>query len=139
MTDKEKKEYLKQYRVVLAKVDRAVDEISRMRALATSMSPVYSGMPHRKSNGNRVLDAVQRIIDLETDLNQEIDDMVNLRREIEASINTVTDERLRDILRRRYIDGNRMEQIAADLSLDFRWVQRLHAKAIQKLTVESHP
>lgn len=139
MTIEEKKAYLQQYRRLEARIDRMTAEKGRWMELATRVSPVMSGMPRAGGIGDRVLDAVQRIVDLEAELDAEIDRLVDLRREIEASIRSIQDECLQDILRRRYIDGERVEKIAVDLRLDFRWVQRLHAKALRKLTVESHP
>ena len=96
-------------------------------------------MPRGGGSGDTLLDAVQHIADMEADIDREIDRLVSLRQMIEEGIAAVQDERLRDILRRRYIDGDRMEKIAVDLCLDYRWVQRLHAKALRNLTVESHP
>ena len=48
------------------------------------------------------------------------------------------DGRLRDVMRYRYIDGMKWEQIAVVMRLDYRWVLRLHGRALCKLTIESH-
>lgn len=139
MTNEEKKAVLLEYRRLDARIDRAIAEQQRWRELATRVTPVYSDMPRGDGGGDKLLDAVQHIADLDAEINREIDRLVALRQRIEQSIAGVHDERLRDILRRRYIDGDRMEQIAVDLCLDYRWVRRLHARALAKLTLESPP
>ena len=52
---------------------------------------------------------------------------------------TVTKNFPREILIRRYISGQKWERIAVEIHLEYRWVLRLHGKALQKLTPESHP
>lgn len=83
--------------------------------------------------------AAKRITEIENEINRDIRWMTMLRQSVEQSIQTVPNEQLRDILRRRYIDGDRMEKIAEDLSLDCRWVRRLHARALANLTLVSPP
>ena len=139
MTSEEKKAILLEYRRLDARINRAIAEQQRWRDLAIRITPVYSGMPRGGGSGDKLLDAVQHIADMEADIDREIDRLVSLRQTIEASIAAVQDERLRDILRRRYIDGDRMERIAVDLCLDYRWVRRLHARALARLTLESPP
>ena len=59
-----------------------------------------------------------------------------MRRKIEASIQTVSDERLREILRLRYIDGETEEKTAESVGInDIRWLRRLTARALSELTL----
>lgn len=138
MTIEEKKAVLMRYQHLERRIARMVDEKRRWQEKATAMSPVYSDMP--KSRGpDKIQNAVCRIIELENDINREIDAQIDLRRQIESAVNNLEDDRLRDIVRRRYIDGITWDDISKELSLDERWVRRLNARAIRELTLESPP
>ncbi len=139
MTIEEKKVLLQEYRKLDGRINRALDEKRRWEELAVRISPVYSDMPRGGGNGDKLTEAVQRIVDLEAEIDRDIDRLVDLRQWIERNIDAVEDTRLRDILRRRYVDGDRIEKIAVDMMLDYRWVRRLLTRALRNLTLESPP
>ena len=136
MTNEEKKAILKQYIGLEKRIARLLDEKKKWKEKAEAISPVYSDMP--KAGGcDKIQNAVCQIVDLEQDINREIDAQVDLRRRIEAAVKQMDDEKLRDIVRYKYIDGMTWEQVSESMGLDERWVKRLHVRAIQKLTLES--
>ena len=139
MTIEEKKVLLQEYRKLDGRINRALDEKRRWEELAVRISPVYSDMPRGGGNGDKLTEAVQRIVELEAEIDRDIDRLVDLRQWIERNIDAVEDTRLRDILRRRYVDGDRIEKIAVDMMLDYRWVRRLLTRALRNLTLESPP
>lgn len=53
---------------------------------------------------------------------------------IEQTVNSVADERLRTLLKLRYIDGLTMEEVSYKLDIDLRWANRLHSRAIACLS-----
>ena len=136
MTNEEKKAILKQYIGLEKRIARLLDEKKKWKEKAEAISPVYSDMP--KAGGcDKIQNAVCQIVDLEQDINREIDAQVDLRRRIEAAVKQMDDEKLRDIVRYKYIDGMTWEQVSESMELDERWVKRLHVRAIRKLTLES--
>ena len=134
-----KKQYLLQYRQAEREVRLLMEEKERLLALATKVTPSYSGEAHGSGSGSRVESAAEKIIQCEEEINRAIGCAVDLRREIKGAIATVPDWKLREILTRRYILGQKWEQIAWEMSLEFRWVRRLHGRAIAVLTLESPP
>ena len=136
MTNEEKKAILKQYIGLEKRIARLLDEKKKWKEKAEAISPVYSDMP--KAGGcDKIQNAVCQIVDLEQDINREIDAQVDLRRRIEAAVKQMDDEKLRDIVRYKYIDGMTWERVSESMGLDERWVKRLHVRAILKLTLES--
>ena len=137
MTNEEKKAILKQYIGLEKRIARLLDEKKKWKEKAEAISPVYSDMP--KAGGcDKIQNAVCQIVDLEQDINREIDAQVDLRRQIEAAVKQMDDEKLRDIVRYKYIDGMTWEQIAVKMNYDYRWTLRLHGRALTRLTIESH-
>ena len=134
-----KKQYLLRYRQAEREVQLLMEEKERLLALATKVTPSYSGEAKGSGSGSRVESAAEKIIQCEEEINRAIDCAVDLRSEIKGAIATVPDWKLREILTRRYILGQKWEQIAWEMHLEFRWVRRLHGRAIDALTLESPP
>lgn len=137
MTKTEKKEILLRYTAIERRIKRLSDEKKRWEEKATSISPSYSAMP-KSAGEDKVQSAVCRIIELEQQMDQEIDAQIDLRGIIDAAISGLGDERLQDLMRYRYIDDMKWEEVSDKLCLDCRWVLRLHARALDRLTIESH-
>ena len=58
---------------------------------------------------------------------------VALRDEIEATIRTVPEERLRTLLRFRHINGWTLERIAGEMNYSYMQICRLHGKALSEM------
>lgn len=138
VTNAEKKAVLLEYQAIERRIKRLQSEKQGWLEKATAVSPNLSDMP--KSGGtDKIQNAVCRIADIEADINREIDRQIDLRERIEAAIHAIPDGRLRDLMRYRYMDGKKFEEIAVAMHLDYRWVRRLHGRALSKLTLESPP
>ena len=84
---------------------------------------------------------ISKIVDLETEINTEIDKLVEKRKEIESVIRAVEDSTLRTLLEYRYINGKKWEEIALMMGYDYRWVLRLHGRALELVdekAIKSH-
>ena len=130
----EAKEYLLQYKDAQREVDRLINERARWIARATKVTPTYTGMPHGDSGEDRMQDAVERLSEVEKELNEKIDKLVDLRREVEATIHTIGDERLETVLRYRYIDCMTFEQMAVKMNYCYKQICRMHGDALQKMS-----
>lgn len=137
MTNQEKKAYLGRYRDNEREIRRTEEEILRWESLSRKTTTTM-GTAGGGSNGEDKLQAaVEKIVRWQNRLTLQLGERVRLREEIESAIGTVEDERLRLLLRYRYIDGWRLEKIAVEMDYDYRWIRRLHGKALDKLTLES--
>jgi len=133
------KDTLRRYRHLNREIDQLLEEKKRWKELALRVTPGYSEAPTGAGSGSgRIPSAVEKIILWEGKIDAKIDELVELRKEIEILINRVDDATQREILHRRYILGHKWEKISADMLLDYRWVLRLHGRALQKLTTQSH-
>ena len=132
MTNEEKKAILKQYIRLEKRIARLLDEKKKWEEKAEAISPVYSDMP-KAGGGDKIQNAVCQIVDLEQDINREIDAQIDLRRRIEAAVKQMDDEKLRDVMMYRYIDGLKLEEIAIEMSYSYMQIYRLHKKAISEI------
>lgn len=132
MTIADKKAMLKRYIGLEKRIARLIDEKKRWEEKATAISPIYSDMP-KTAGCDKLQNAVCRIVELEQDIDLEIDAQVDLRRRIETAVADIKDERLRDIIRYRYIDGFTWERIAVEMELTYQWVYKLHGDALKEI------
>ena len=132
-----KVEWLRRYRDAVRTECRLIEELAQLRAEAARVTQALTGMPGG-GDGQAIPRAVERIMDAQQRLAAEAARCAAARAEVKDAIDTVADPLRRDILTRRYILGQRWERIAADLDRDKRWVLRLHHRAVDGLTIESH-
>lgn len=132
MTNQEKKEYLLGYQNLNRRINRLILEQQQWRELATRVSPNLSGMPKGGGAGG-TQGAIVKIADLETEINAEIDKLVDKREEIECVIRAVEDSTLRTLLEYRYINGKKWEEIALMMGYDYRYILKIHGKALSLL------
>lgn len=138
MTYDEKIAFLRRYRDAQRTMRRLLEELQQLRAEATSVSQALSGMPSGGGDGQAIPRAVERIADAESRLVSAYGAALAECSRVKDAIDTVPDPLRRDILTSRYILGQRWERIAADIDRDLRWVLRLHHRAVDELTIESH-
>ena len=73
------------------------------------------------------------VVSLETEINAEIDKLVEKRKEIEGIIRMVENSTLRTLLEYRYINGKKWEEIALMMGYDYRYILKIHGKALSAL------
>lgn len=128
------KEYLRQYGQLKREVLRLIDERQRWVDLATRITPAYSDAPKGGQSGDgKIPAAVEKIVEQERRIDARFRELMALLDEIEGKIAGIEDGRQREILRQRYFGGQKWEEIAKEMHLDYRWVLRLHGRALQKI------
>lgn len=128
------KECLRQLRYKNARINAMIERRQRYRELATRSTSVLRG---EFSGGRRMNSSCEeyvcKIVDLEREIDQRIDEYVDLTRQIEANIDSLADQRYRELLRWRYINEWSWEKIAQSMHYDRVTVWRLHGKALAEL------
>ena len=139
MTYDEKVAWLRRYRRALRRQAELEQEVEQLDSAAKRVAPMLSGMPGGQGDGNALPRAVENLLEAKAELEAQCDICGDIRREVVAAIEQVTNQRDHEILRRRYILGRRWEEIAVEMHLEYRWVTRSHHKAVDRmiLTPES--
>ena len=91
------------------------------------------------SNGNgddRIQSAVEKIVEIEERILQNIDDAAELRSRIEKAISDIEDKRLALLLEYKYIDGLTFERVAEKMNYSTRHILGLHGVALSALDEE---
>lgn len=140
MTTEEVKTWLRSYRYLKSEAERLEEELAEWRSKAEKMTRELSGMPSGSGGGDKVPACVEKIWELERKLSAKLSDMVEQRQAIERAIEALPDKQ-KQLMHYRYIDGMKWEKVAVEMNMEYRWVLRIHGRALQeicKLTIESH-
>lgn len=136
MNYEEKVHWLQRYRDTLQLEEELRQELEDQRSRACKTTAALTGMPGGGGDGQALPRAVESIIAAQQELQAQINLCGATRREVVAVIDQIEEERGHEILRRRYLLGQRFEQIAVEMCLEYRWVRRLHKRAVENIRIE---
>lgn len=137
ISNRDKIIYLKQYVILDRKIDRMIAEVERLRSRPGRPTPTLSNMPGGGGSIYKSPDValIDKIVDLETEINRRIDRVIDLKREIEQLIESIDDEREKLLMSYRYLDGMTFEWIASEMHYHWRYVHKLHVRALSKIQI----
>ena len=126
------KEYLSRFIILNKEIDSAVAEYEMWRSKAEHITSTISNGGGGKSATAKFENPVDKMLALNSTINNKIDTLIKYRREISNVIEHVEDDTYRVLLRYRYISGYTFEQIAVKLCKSWRWTISLHGRALQE-------
>ncbi|WP_019543959.1 DUF1492 domain-containing protein, partial [Selenomonas bovis] len=117
-------------------VNSRLRRLSDLRQLAGQVTSSLGREPVSGSANVHKLDGtIAKIVDMECEINEEIDRLVDAKREAMAVIRQVKHPDQQLVLELRYLDFKSWPSIAEEMGLSTRWVQTLHERALA--TVEN--
>ena len=134
MTNQEKKDYLSRYRIAGLEARRLEEDIQRWEAKATAITPRYSSEPGGGS-GDKIQGAVDKIMELQVKLAEKLEEQIALRREVEGAIDSIQDQRMRQLMKRHYIDGLTWGGVAEKMYYSRSSVIKLQKKALDRIKI----
>lgn len=128
------KEYLQQYRNAEDSINAKLDQIHKLRELATKTTQTLTADNVQSSGSeDKISSIVSKIVDMEREVDDEIDKLHDVKKHVQDVISAVPNAKQRAVLTRRYINGYTWERIAVDLDISYQWVCELHGRALQKI------
>lgn len=133
------KEYLSQTWYLDKRIKTKERQLDWLRSHAAYVSPRISDEPKVSVSGRRspVEEAVVRITELETEINNSIANLMMLKQEIGKAIKSVNNMECETLLEMRYLSFLSWEQIAAQLNYSQDYIYHLHRKALALVKVSS--
>ena len=127
------KKDLQQYLWLRRVIKQLEDRREELETEATRMTVRYSdqpkGAPYDK---DRMAELVVEMVELDEKIQAKLAESYELARKIEEAIGSLP-EREQYLMRARYIQGERWEQIAVDMHYSWQHVHRIHANALRLL------
>ena len=126
-------EYLEQVDKLNAMIENKVAEAQQWRDVALGITTNTEGERVRSSGSQqKMADAVNKVIDLQAEINCMIDSLINLKQEIIRSIEQLSATEY-DVLHKRYIQGMTFDEIGVAKHKSKSWATTVHGRALQNL------
>lgn len=125
------KTYLKQIRMLDIKINDGIEELAQAKALATKVTAAMDGeVVSGSKNHDKMTDAVEKIINLQEQINRDVDKYVDIKRDTMDLLLQIENPVHYKILHSRYVLYKTWEQIACDIGFTYQWVCQLHGVAL---------
>ena len=125
------KEYLGQAYRLDQRINSKLEQVASLNELATKCTWALTGMPRNPNRRTSTMaEAVAKIVDLQTEINYDIDRLIDLKREMVKLIKSVDNTECQTLLELRYLCFKTWEQIAVDMGYTIDNVYRIHRKAL---------
>ncbi len=134
----EKVAFLSQAYHIDLRIDSKLEQVQRLKALATKASATLVDDPVSGSHDpQRREEIICKIVDLQAEINADIDRLVDLKRELRETIEGIPNAEYRTLLELRYINFRKWEEIAVAMGYTPRNVRYIHERAIEYLEGKS--
>lgn len=131
MTGVTAKEYLNQARTLDMLINTKQSELYKLRLMATSVSSPSITEKVQSSGDNTAMRIIDKIVDLQNEINLEIDKLVDLKSQIRGEIKQLNDPVERILLTERYINNKSWMEIANMMHYTERQVHNIHGKSLK--------
>lgn len=127
------KEYLGRLRSLELRLLASANEIENLTNIATNITAAINsdGIHTTGATSDKLGSCVAKIVDLQHEIDADINSLEIVRSEIIASLDNVQTTKHRELLRMRYISHMTFEEIAVAMDMSWRWVIKLHGRALQ--------
>lgn len=131
----EAKEYLEQIQLCDRHINNKIEELSRLNSLALKVtSSMKQVAVFGSGSQDKVGDAVSKIIDLQREINEDIDRFCDMKNERRKLIEQIKDPNQLDVLSKKYLLYETLEQIACEMGFTYRNVCYIHGRALQAVS-----
>ncbi len=126
------KEYLNRVRTADLDIQVKSEELHRLQLKALQIgSQSQEERVQSTPEGRGFANTIDKIVDLQNIINNEISALVDLQNEAREKINRLSDTRYRAVLTEYYINHNTWEQVAELMKYDVRYIYKIHGRALQ--------
>ena len=141
-TTNEAKKYLERIKWLDVLIDSKLEELEKLNSLVKRITPVMSAASGAGGgNQDRLGDTVAKIVDMRNEIDKATDVFIDMKREAIALLERIERPEYYQVLHKRYIQYKSLENIAVELNYSWRWVCKLHGRALQafeKVLEEAH-
>lgn len=130
------KQYLKQAYKLNERIESDKIELENLRSLSTSIAgDMTQEKVQSSASGDKTLNIICAIVDLEDEIKNEIEKLIRLKKEIRDVINKVEDVDEMLVLKYRYLMFLQWDEICEKMNYSKRQMYRIHDSALEHVKV----
>ena len=131
-------EFLRSYQTQLHEARLLSEQLRELEEVVTRITPYLNQGVQvvRGPNLHKLEQSVERLEALRGRLAQKLDETSRARAQVVVAIELLEDERIRQMMRARYLLGRTWVEIARMLDADERWLRRQHAKVLEGIRLD---
>lgn len=127
--------YLEQIPKLNAMIQNKIAEADQWKDIALGITPQSNGERVQSSGSQqKMADAINRVVDLQAEINELIDKLIDKKQEIISNIEQLSATEY-DVLHKRYIQGMQYDEIGATRRKSKSWATTIHGNALEHLKV----
>ena len=128
----EAKEYLERIKWYDVLIDSKLEELTTLNSMVQRITPVMNTTGGGASgNQDKLGDTIAKIIDLQQEINRDVDNFVDMKREASALLKKIKNADFFKVLHMRYVQYKSFTHIAAEMNLTERGASKLNGRALQ--------
>lgn len=139
------KEFLEQVKKINTLIENKLAEVAQWKAIATSATAggtdvVINGKVHQmdkvQASGSqqKMADAVIHYVDLEAEINADIDQLIDAKKDVLKVIEQLEAEKY-DLLHKVYVQGFTLDEVALKYGFSYSWATTLHGRALKDVQI----
>lgn len=126
------KAYLGQAYRIDQRINSKLEQIVSLRELAMKATSTLQETPMSGTRNIQSMESIiSKMIDLENEINQDIDALVDLKKEFVSIIKRINNPEYQTLLELRYLCFKTWEQIAVEMGYSLQHIFRIHDKALK--------
>lgn len=125
------------YRLDL-RIDSKLEQLNFLNELATKCTATIGAMPRNPNQRiSAMADTVARIVDLQKEIDGDIQQLIEIRRQIVAAIKAVDNHECQTLLELRFLCGYTWEEIAIKMGFSLPHTYRMRDRALKQIVVSA--
>ncbi len=130
------KEYLGRAYRIEQRINCKLEQVKSLHELSEKATSTLSDMPHSPNrNIHSMENVVIKLMDMESEINSEIQELIKIKEEIATTIKEVDDKECKMLLELRYLCQKTWEEIAEIMNYTVGYLHELHRKALRKIRI----
>ena len=123
--------HLKQLRLIDKEINQMLNELERIR-YSLMRSPQLKQVSVQESKVGLKDDVYIKMIEYNDKINQKVDELIDTKKKVFDIIERIKDHEQRLILKMRYVDCEKWEDIEQELHVSKNTMHRIHRKALKE-------
>lgn len=130
----EAKDFLKQVEKLDLRIKNKLIEQQQWKDIALGITANMDGERVQSSGAkSKMADAINRCVDMEAEIDSLIDNLVDLKKEVIQVIEKLDSAIEYDVLHRRYIQHQDLQEIADHYGKEYGWATTTHGRALKNV------